>query len=83
MSTILDESEMVHRLGLEQMAKLRANASRQHWRVTEPRWLMAQLKDKVRELERAWSNGGPLDDVWAEAADVANYAAMIADRLAY
>jgi NTP pyrophosphatase (non-canonical NTP hydrolase) len=72
-------------------AKLRENDTRAGWKNCSPKWLLGRLRGETRELASAidkqdrataaegeWERHGP--DVCAEAADVANFAMMIADQ---
>lgn len=74
MSDWRDEAELVGKLASTMIGKLEANRWRQHWRSedTDFGYLLKRLYDEVAELEAHPS--------WEEAADVANFAAMIADR---
>lgn len=38
------------------------------------------MRAEVDELERAAISNEPVENVWKEAGDVANFAAMVADR---
>lgn len=69
---------MVERLGQEQLRKLAAHRDRQHWLATDRWFLLERLREAVDELEQALAEG---EDPWAEAADVANFAAMLADQV--
>jgi NTP pyrophosphatase (non-canonical NTP hydrolase) len=74
-----DEWRLTARMMREMDAKLAANRHKRHWRdadVTDD-YLMQRLVDECGELFVAIKNGEPR---WAEAADVANIAAMLADR---
>jgi len=77
----------VMRLALEMERKLRLNehkGGRETWLGTARAKLLNRLHDEVAELEKAvvqHGNGveGSLDAMQAEAADIANFAMMIAD----
>lgn len=56
--------------------KLRANEHKGHWANEDILYLMRRMNDEVVELKRAIGSGGAVLD---EAADVANFAMMIAD----
>ena len=74
---LADEARLVTRMGTEMHAKLWSNRHKLHWRhesVTDS-YLLNRLVEEVQELALA----RPADR-WAEAADVANIAAMLADR---
>ena len=69
-----DEAALTRRMALEMQKKLAQHSDRQHWRQSELRYLINRLREEVEELIENPS--------WAEAADVANFAAMIADAAA-
>jgi len=54
--------------------KLRENDYKKHWSNCDHQYLLNRLKEEVTELEK------PMWDVIEEAADVANFAMMIADN---
>jgi NTP pyrophosphatase (non-canonical NTP hydrolase) len=62
--------------------KLRENrgTGKHHWRETGYYWLLTRLRDEIEELRDAIALSDDPEMIWAEAADVANFAAMIADR---
>jgi hypothetical protein len=76
-----DESNLVEWLGDVMAVKLRTNRGKLHWlsAMMPVDELLAKLDDEVNELRNAVVND--TDSVWEEAADVANFAAMIADRV--
>jgi NTP pyrophosphatase (non-canonical NTP hydrolase) len=85
-----DEALMV--VGLSQMMvkKLRENRHKGGWRQDGPTRLLERLKAEVVELEEAvkeWQSGKmaghplALQAVALEAADVANFAGMVADSV--
>jgi len=61
--------------------KLRLNDHKQHWRDFNIEYLMRRLKEEVAELEDTIASGGTRHQQADEAADVANFAMMIADSL--
>lgn len=77
MSQEREEVAIVERLGEEQLEKLAAHRDRRHWWNTPRRFLLDRLREEVDELEAALMAG---EDPWQEAADVANFAAMLADQ---
>lgn len=77
MSTPGEEAALVFRMSYKMLEKLEANRERAHWKQSSGRYLFARLREEVDELIDAVDHG---EDVWAEAADVANFAAMIADN---
>ncbi len=77
MSTEQQELGMVEFLAQKMAEKLRENNSKPGWISTPNVLLLRLLKQEVAELEDALVNGGS-NDIEYEAADVANFAAMIA-----
>ena len=62
----------------ERMAdKMEKNRHKAHWNTVSQAWLFSRLEEELTELEQALMLGG---DVESECADVANFAAMIADN---
>lgn len=57
--------------------KLRANDHKGGWSNESPEWLLSRLREEVAELEQLVASGGP--GVVGEAADVANFAMMVAE----
>jgi NTP pyrophosphatase (non-canonical NTP hydrolase) len=68
--------------------KLRENDHKTGWKAEDPAWLLERLQEEVDELGDAMreaaarpDSAAAKRDVGREAADVANFAMMIADRL--
>ena len=63
--------------------RLAANDHKTHWDGSSLDWLLERLKDEVEELEAVIAEGDLSMDVEIshEAADVANFAMMIADNV--
>lgn len=59
--------------------RLDANSHKSGWADMTPGALLRRLKQEVGELDRAIKSGAVPEQVIREAADVANFAAMIAD----
>lgn len=59
--------------------KLRANAHKGGWRACSDAYLLRRLGEEKAELVAAIRRGAARAEVLAEAADVANFAMMIAD----
>lgn len=78
MSTPREEAAIVSRMAYEMQAKLAQHSDRPHWRTSEKGYLFERMVEEGAELLDA-INRGTADEVWAEAADVANFAAMLAD----
>ena len=77
MSEPQEEHALAGRMGHEMILKLAANRTRPHWRQSDGPYLCARLREEVDELLYAVIHS---EDAWQEAADVANFAAMIADN---
>lgn len=60
--------------------KLRANDHKRHWSEVHLDYLIDRLFQEANELWRAIQNGEPAANIVKEAADVANFAMMIADN---
>ncbi len=71
--------EPVRRFAETMEQRLRANDHKGGWTRCEVLWLLGRLREEVEELEREILRGEPAAIVH-EAADVANFAMMIADR---
>ena len=74
-----EENSLVEDMATNMRRKLAANRHKRHWlneEVTDA-YLIGRLREEVDELEAAVAAG---EETWPEAADVANLAAMIADR---
>ena len=63
----------------EMETNLRANDCKGGWDGCSPKWLMNRLRQETAELRRAIEHGNP-EAILSEAADVANFAMMIADN---
>jgi NTP pyrophosphatase (non-canonical NTP hydrolase) len=65
--------------------RLRANDHKGGWDNCEPEWLLTRLRQEVEELAAEIAKGGTrsfdADRLRLEAADVGNFAMMIADVL--
>jgi NTP pyrophosphatase (non-canonical NTP hydrolase) len=69
---------------VEAMArKLEVNSHKTGWRTMTPVQLLRRLKQEVRELERAVRTDKHPDLVVMEAADVGNFAMMVADAVRF
>lgn len=85
MSTQEQEQDLVNSLMIGMRRKLRENRHKTYW--ADPAVpmivLVSSLLEEVSELVEAVSIGDPRitkSEVWSEAGDVANLAAMIADH---
>jgi len=74
------DSHCVFDLSQRMMQKLRKNSHKAHWSTVTNGWLFARLREEVDELRSALHNETP-DDIANECADIANFAAMIADNV--
>lgn len=77
-SDVGGEGALVSRMAGEMTVKLAENRGKRHWKDADIMYLEKRLLEETIELVEAVTNGG---DVWAEAADVANFAAFIADNV--
>ncbi len=82
---IEEEKALVELLSVAQREKLRENAHKDHWRTCSVTFLLSRLDEEVHELRMevllGWSEDRA-EKILREAADVANFAAMIADVVA-
>lgn len=65
------------RFAINMEQQLRANDYKGGWASCTPNWLLNRLTQEVAELARVLTSG--VGDPITEAADVANFAMMIAD----
>lgn len=77
-----EHERLVRDLGEMQLVKLNRNAHKLHWRSQSLQFLLGRLHEELIELRGAVAASGMPEDVLEEAADVANVAAMVADRYA-
>lgn len=61
------------------LEKLGENRYKGHWSDMSQKWLLNRLRQETGELRRA-IEGGKATEIAREAADVANFAMMIADN---
>lgn len=73
------EAELVHAMAHRMREKLEENRVKGTWHNDDPYWLLMRLEQEVAELRYAVFHGSGPGMVWAEAADVGNLAAMVAD----
>ena len=59
--------------------RLRANEHKGGWKGCNTNWLMGRLREEAKELQAIFDQGMG-GDVGHEAADVANFAMMVADK---
>jgi len=69
----------VFNFSLAMEEKLDENDDKGHWDGCTEAWLLNRLKQETGELRRAIKKNKPALEVLREAADVANFAMMIAD----
>ena len=72
------DHKLVNDFASDMFEKLRKNAHKAHWNTVDQSWLLGRLKVEVEELSNA-INHTP-SEIIQECADVANFAAMIADN---
>ena len=82
MSTRKDERRLVDLLNRHQIAKLAIHSDdRVHWREWgDDGFYLTRMREEIGELMAAIAEGQTPAQVWREAADVANFSAMLADR---
>ena len=76
-STPMEERALARGLWHKMVKKLEANRGKEHWLDSEMSFLVGRLYEETAELLEAIEGGDNLA-VWNEAADVGNFAAMIA-----
>jgi len=76
----LNLREPVLRLAGVMEVRLRANDHKGHWRGRDDAYLMRRLREEAEELFAAVEQGAAVEEIEREAADVANFAMMIADN---
>jgi len=80
MSTENQENNLITILSQVCLEKLEENRHKKHWNEFEIMWLFDRIEEEIKELKKAVISGKPVIDVWREAADVANFAAFIAQN---
>lgn len=89
MSTEADEKRITERIAVEMLGKLRTTSQKEHWLRDSLPSLTMKLKREVQELEEALmdyylhSSTKNFKHVVDECTDVANFAAMILDNIAF
>ena len=80
-TTMGEEWELADKLNTHMLIKLKKNRGKAHWRnpADHVTYLLARLTEEVEELDDAVMNEESSESIGAEAADVGNFAAMIAD----
>lgn len=69
---------LVNDMANHMFEKIRKTKQKAHWSTVTQTWLLKRLKEEFAELEDALILGS--DNLIEECADVANFAAMIADN---
>ena len=72
------DHKLVNDMANHMFKKMRLNKHKAHWSTVSQEWLFNRLIGEVDELMKAVTFGD--GDVISECADVANFAAMIADN---
>lgn len=80
---VQDVVERFKHIMLAKLAKNRHKGDAENWRKDKVQDLMDRLWEEVYELELALMDGSPPEEVEKEAADVANFCLMIADKVKY
>ena len=71
---------VVQGFAVEMERQLRENDHKGGWEGCDIDWLLRRLREETDELDEAIHRGHPKAAVWEEAADVANFALMVADN---
>lgn len=71
--------DVVARFGSAMEVELNQNDHKLHWSNYSAKWLLNRLRQEVRELAKAVEADSRPERILSEAADVANFALMIAD----
>lgn len=81
-STRQEEHALADHMATTMERKLAENRGKLHWRhpSVDEGYLIVRLVEEVAELIEVVTVGVIDGDAWSEAADVANFAAMLADR---
>lgn len=69
----------VDRMSQNMLAKLDANKHKGRWEDVNPLWAFKRIVDEASELMEAVLSGQSPEEVWKEAADVANFALIVAE----
>jgi NTP pyrophosphatase (non-canonical NTP hydrolase) len=75
----IDDHEALQLFSNDMYIKLRENAHKAHWNTVTTEWLLNRCIEELEELKEAVTNEDP-GEIVREAADVANFAMMIADN---
>ena len=75
-----NDHEAVELFSNNMYIKLRENAHKAHWNTVTTEWLLNRCMEEFEELKEALANEDP-GEIAREAADVANFAMMIADNV--
>ena len=78
--TAENEKELAGTLHSFCLEKLQENRNKPHWSELNTEGILTLLTMEISELISAIDNNLPKAEVWREAADIANFAAMIADN---
>lgn len=82
MSSRPQEADLVARFSRVMSQKLRENSHKEHWSGLTPGMCLRRISQELGELRRAVKRGASAKDIAREAADVANFAAFLADNCA-
>jgi len=73
------DHKALQRFGNDMYLKLRENCHKSHWSTVDQQWLLNRCMEELKELQDA-VNDSDHGEIVREAADVANFAMMIADN---
>ena len=80
------DHKLINDMANHMFEKMRKNKHKAHWSTVRVSWLLDRLKEEVAELDRAMYDLNITDrrsEIISECADVANFAAMIADWVSH
>lgn len=80
MSRAIEEINLVSTLSKYCFEKLEQNSHKDHWGKERMNMLFYYLYQEITEIQSAMLTRESPEAVWREAADVANFVAMIADN---
>ncbi len=80
--SLMAEVDLCDKMRAVMRYKLEQHREKGHWKSRSLDYLRARLVDEMHELFEAMEAGAPPEQVWKEAGDVGNFAAMLADNYA-
>lgn len=80
--SVAAEEHLCYNMRATMLSKLERHRAKGHWKSRSRDYLRARLVEEIHELFDAMDIGAHPNEVWSEAADVGNFAAMLADNYA-